>query len=92
MKIFTSLCGALVFLTIASCNKDNLIPQNGDRLLLNAGMRKPYRIKIDSSYAYQRDSLYRIMAREYALRLLALDQYTGKNGEWREWGGENIYG
>ncbi|WP_418360900.1 hypothetical protein [Sphingobacterium detergens] len=32
------------------------------------------------------------MAREYALRLLALDQYTGKPGEWREWGGENIYG
>lgn len=68
MKIFTSLCGALVFLTIASCNKDNLIPQTGDRLVLNASMRKPYQIIIDSSYAYQGDSLYRIMAREYANR------------------------
>lgn len=68
MKVFRTFCGALIFFIIASCNKDNLSIHTENSLVPNASVRKPYQIKIDSSYAYQGDSLYKVMAREYSSR------------------------
>nr|WP_315402506.1 thiol-activated cytolysin family protein [uncultured Sphingobacterium sp.] len=65
MKISIKLFTLLLLGLFVSCKKDILSSKIGDRSLSSLGITKVYRINIDSSYAYQGDSLYKSMAREY---------------------------
>lgn len=53
-----------LLLILSSCGKHNFLEENLTQKTIGS-LRAPYKISIDSSYAYHGDSLYRVMAREY---------------------------
>ncbi|PRD57056.1 hypothetical protein [Sphingobacterium gobiense] len=56
---------AVVLLAATSCSKENVLHDEGSNMASLGVLREPYRISIDSAYAYHGDSLYRSIAEEY---------------------------
>ncbi|KIO76314.1 hypothetical protein TH53_15820, partial [Pedobacter lusitanus] len=78
-NLFKSFALLLLLITV-SCRKENLPSNTSNEALLKTG-RTPYRIKIDSSYAYYGDSLYKSMAFDYFSRSASHNNQAAKSGK-----------
>ncbi|KIO74763.1 hypothetical protein TH53_24570, partial [Pedobacter lusitanus] len=70
----------IVPVLLYSCRKENPPANASNEALLKTG-RTPYRIKIDSSYAYYGDSLYKSMALDYFSRPGGHNNQVAKPGK-----------
>src|SRR5690606_5469558 len=64
MKLYQILA-AVLLTVVTSCSKDSVLQGEGSNIASLGVLRTPFRISIDSAYAYHGDSLYRSMAKEY---------------------------
>lgn len=64
MKLYQILTAAVLLLA-TSCSKQSILLDERSNIASLGALRAPYRILIDSAYAYHGDSLYRAMAKEY---------------------------